>query len=115
MTFALYMDVHVSKAITTGLRQRGVVVMTAQEDGTARLTDPDLLDRSSALGHVLCTYDTDFLVEAARRQHAGETFAGVIHVRATTASVGKCIDDLELLAKANDPADMADRVEYVPL
>jgi hypothetical protein len=54
-------------------------------------------------------------VEAARRQHAGQTVAGVIHVRATKASISKCIDDLELIAKANDPPDVVDRVEYVPL
>jgi hypothetical protein len=115
MTIALYMDVHVHKAITDALRQRGVNVKTAQEDGTDILPDPDLLDRSTALGYALCTYDADFLVEAARRQHTGETFAGLIHVHFTKSSIGKCIDDLELLAKANDPPDMLNHVEYVPL
>lgn len=30
MTVALYMDVHVDRAITIGLRRRGVDVLTAQ-------------------------------------------------------------------------------------
>ena len=33
MTVALYMDVRVHRAITTGLRLRDVDVLTAQEDG----------------------------------------------------------------------------------
>ena len=40
----LYMDVHVPLPITVGLRLRGVEVITAQEDGTARFPDPDLLE-----------------------------------------------------------------------
>ena len=46
MSVALYMDVHVRRAITEALRLRGVDVLTAQEDAAARLTDPDLLDRA---------------------------------------------------------------------
>jgi len=36
MAIALYMDVHIPKAITVGLRLRGVEVLTAQEDGRKR-------------------------------------------------------------------------------
>ena len=43
MPIALYMDVHVLRAITLELRLRGVDVITSQEDSTARLPDPDLL------------------------------------------------------------------------
>jgi hypothetical protein len=50
MSVALYMDVHVPKAITVGLRLRHVDVLTAQEDGTTTLSDTALLDRSSGLG-----------------------------------------------------------------
>ena len=71
MSLALYTDVHVKRAVTNGLRLRGVDVLTAQEDGTARLSDPDLLDRATALGRVVFTQDEDFLAEAARRQAAG--------------------------------------------
>jgi len=52
---ALYMDVQVPAAITRGLRRRGVDVLTAQEDGTARLKDPALLDRATVLGRIIFT------------------------------------------------------------
>lgn len=49
MALTLYMDVHVPRAITNGLRRRGVQVVTAQEDGTAEFDDPPLLDRATEL------------------------------------------------------------------
>ena len=53
MGVELYMDVHVRREITVGLRTRGVDVLTAQEDGAAALDDPLLLDRATSLGRVL--------------------------------------------------------------
>ena len=72
------MDVHVPRAITQGLRLRGIDVLTAQQDGARRLSDSELLDRSNSLGRVLFTRDADLLAEARRRQREGHGFAGVI-------------------------------------
>lgn len=115
MPLALYMDVHVPRAITSGLRRRGVEVLMAQEDGTAELDDPSLLDRAAELGRPLYAHDDDLLIEARRRQQAGETFAGVIYSHQLRSPVGRCVDDLELIAKTFDPADLANRVEFIPL
>lgn len=49
MGVALYMDEHVHRAITTGLRLRGVDVLTAQEDNRGNTPDPVLLDRATEL------------------------------------------------------------------
>jgi hypothetical protein len=86
------MDANVHSGITAGVRKRGVTAITAQEDGADQLPDPDLLNRSTALGYVLFTHDSDFLAEAARRQRAGETFAGVAYAHSAKIPVGKCID-----------------------
>jgi hypothetical protein len=56
------MDVHVKAAITAGLRQRGIDVLTAQEDGANRLDDDRLLERATALQRVLFSQDDDLLV-----------------------------------------------------
>jgi predicted nuclease of predicted toxin-antitoxin system len=64
---ALYLDVHIPRAITNGLRRRGMEVITAQEDGTAELDDPPLLDRATELNRPLYTQDDDLLAEARRR------------------------------------------------
>ena len=115
MPLYLYMDVQVQKAITTGLRRRGVDVLTAQEDGAATWSDRELLDRATQLGRVLFTRDDDFLMEAAHHQASGVPFAGVIYAHQTRVTIGTCIDDLELLAKVYEPSDIAQRVEYLPL
>jgi predicted nuclease of predicted toxin-antitoxin system len=74
------MDHHVPRPITSGLRLRGVDVLTAAEDGADRLADTDLLDRATTLGRVLFSQDDDLLVEASRRQTAGIPFCGVIYI-----------------------------------
>jgi predicted nuclease of predicted toxin-antitoxin system len=111
----LYVDAHVQTGITAALRQRGITVLTAQEDGTDAWADPDLLDRATSLGYVLFTRDADFLIEAARRQTAGIPFSGVVYAHQLHVPLRQCIDDLELIAKAFDPPDMLNRVEYLPL
>jgi len=64
---------------------------------------------------VLFTQDEDFLREAIRRQRTAQEFAGVIYAHQLRVNVGLCIHDLELLAKIYDPADMANRIEYLPV
>ena len=109
------MDVHVSAAITEGLRLREVNVLTAQENEGRRLLDPALLDRATALGRVLFTQDEDLLREAAERQRRGVAFAGLIYGHQLKVTIGQCIRDLELIAKTSEPEDCANRVEYLPL
>jgi predicted nuclease of predicted toxin-antitoxin system len=70
----LYMDVHVRRAVTEGLRLRKVDVLTAQDDESAKLDDPELLDRATELGRILFSQDDDLLREAKRRQQSGELF-----------------------------------------
>ena len=75
MTLAFYMDAHVQAGITQGLRRRGIDVLTAQEDGADRLSDPDLLSRATALGRVLFSRDED-LLRARHLQFLEQTVGG---------------------------------------
>ena len=109
------MDVHVPRPITRRLRKLGVDVVTSQEDGTARWSDSDLLTRATELNKVLFSQDEDLLVEAARRQSLGIVFNGVIYAPQLALTIGQLIEQLELLAKAGDPADFANRVQYLAL
>lgn len=109
------MDVHVRRAVTDGLRLRGVDVLTAQEDGTIELADPELLDRATELGQVLFSQDDDLLREANKRQQTGEYFAGVIYAHQLNITIGRCIDDLELIAKATDLEECTNNTIYLPL
>src|SRR5205823_1511231 len=100
-----YMDVHIHRAITEGLRLRGVDVLTAQEDGRGKDLDPNLLNRATTLHRLLFTNDDDFLTEAAQRQQTGEPFSGVVYVHQLKLGVGPCIEQLEVIAKLGEPAE----------
>jgi rRNA-processing protein FCF1 len=115
MAIALYMDVHVHRAITTGLRLRDVDVLTAQEDGHRTADDDRLLDRATELRRVLFTQDEDLLAEAKRRQVEDIHFAGVIYAHQLRITIGRCVNDLELITKLGEPEELANRVEYLPL
>lgn len=115
MSLGLYTDVHVRRAIVVALRVRGVDVLTAQADGAAEFEDSDLLNRASGIGRILFTQDEDLLREATVRQRSGIPFGGVIYAHQLRVSIGKCISDLELIAKVCEPAEFASRVEHLPL
>lgn len=89
MPVTLYMDAHIPRAITTGLRLRSVDVLTAHEDGAALLSDAELMDRATA--------------------------SGLIYAHPLQISIGQTIKDLELIAKAAELDDLRSRVEFLPL
>ena len=107
------MDEHVPRAITEGLRLRGVDVLTAQEDNRRRASDSELLDRATELGRIL--QDSDLLREATRRQRAGEFFTGIIFAHPLKVTIGECIEDLMLLATVGEPEDFANQIIFLPL
>ncbi len=115
MTLRLYMDHHVPRAVTAGLRVRGIDILTAEEDGAATLPDPALLDRATELGRVLFTQDRGFLAECARRQAQGRPFGGVIYAHQLLVPIGSCIADLELIPLAGTPNDLHSMVLHLPL
>jgi hypothetical protein len=115
MPIAFYMDHHVPRTITLGLRPRGVEVLTAYEDGASELDDAALLDRAGFLQRVLFTRDDDLLAEARGRQRAGVPFSGVIYAHQLRVSIGTCVRDLELVAKAGDPEELMNAILFLPL
>lgn len=115
MTLAFYMDVHVPGSITNGLRLRSIDILTAQEDGFDDAPDDELLNRATAMGRVLVTYDHDFLIETHERQLAGINFAGIIFSHQEQVELGRWIDEMELIAVCFKPDEIRNRVEYLPL
>jgi hypothetical protein len=108
------MDHHVAFAITEGLRQRGVDVVTAGEDGASEFDDNSLLDRTTSLGRVLFSQDEDLLVIADERVRLQREFSGVIYGHQMAISIGQAVRDLEMIAKILEPHDMRNRVEFIP-
>lgn len=114
MAVAFYMDVHVPQAITEQLRRRGVDVLSAIEDGTTELPDDELLERASQLGRVLFTQDIRFRVMAQDWRGQERQFAGLIFGHQLGGTIGQFVKDLELIAKASEPDEWMNTVEYIP-
>jgi hypothetical protein len=109
------MDVHVPMAVTEALRRRGLDILTSQEDRTAREDDERLLARATELGRVLFSQDKDFLRIAAEWQRQGLFFPGIVFAAQEGVSIGRLVEDLELLLTCCEPGDLQDRVTYLPL
>ena len=115
MSVALYMDEHVPRIITRALRQLDVDVLTTQEDGRARTRELVLLDRVQEVSRVVVTQDTDFHAIAAQRQQEYQTFAVIIFAPQNNSANGLYINDLTLIALADDTPRYASRVQFLPL
>ena len=115
MALPVYMDVHVPAAITWGLRRHGIDVLTSQEDGTSRAADEVLLERATQLGRILFSQDTDLLAIAQSWQSTGREFGGLFFAHQEGASIGRLIEDIELLAKCATREELANTVTYLPL
>lgn len=115
MPLALYMDHNVPQAITYGLRLRDVDVLTAYGDGARELDDGALLDRATDLKRALFTQDDDLLTEGARRQRENVLFGGVIYAHQLRITIGRCVQDLEVLAKVGNSDDVLNEIIFLPL
>lgn len=109
------MDHHVPRAITLGLRLRGIDVLTASEDAASGMDDSTLLDRAGERGQVLFTRDDGLVAEARRRQRAGIPFRGIVYAHQLQVSIGRCVQDLEVIAKAGEPEDVVNGIVFLPL
>ena len=103
-----YVDEHVPSAVTTGLRLRGVDVLTAQEAGLLKASDETHLVLATSQGRVVFTQDVDFLrLHAAGISHAGIAYA---HQQ---VPIGHIVRGLMLIYQVLEPKDMQNHVEFL--
>ncbi|MCI0683840.1 MAG: DUF5615 family PIN-like protein [Gemmataceae bacterium] len=115
MAIGLYFDVHVDHAIAAQLRLRQVDVVTAQDDGADHFTDDVLLERASTMHRPLVTHDIRFRAMAEDWQRLGRPFCGLIFAHLMQVSIGRCVKELELIAKATDAQDWTSAVMRLPI
>lgn len=115
MALGLYMDVHVPAAITASLRRRGIDVLTCQDDSMRQADDENLLRRATQLRRIMVSQDEDFLSIASVWQKAGWEFFGLVFAPQRGASIGRYIDDLDLIATCCTAEEIASSVFCLPL
>ena len=114
MAVQLYLDVHVDKAIHDQLRLRGVDVLRAQDNDAAEMADEELLQHATNLGRIIFTQDIRFRAMAEDWQRQGKAFSGLAFGNQLGVTIGTYVKDLELIAKATDPAEWENLVQYLP-
>ena len=108
-TIRFHLDEHCDPAIAAGLRRQGIDVTTTPEAGLIGATDEQQVAYALPAGRVLFTSDRDYL-----RLHArGEPHAGIAYCHQQTRNIGEIIDGLILIWEVFEPAEMANRVEYL--
>lgn len=92
-----------------------MLLVAATEEGHERKSDEELLSIATASGRVLVTQDIRLRLLAEEWQRTKQPFAGLILAHQRRVSFGELVADLELAAKATDPAFWFNRVEQLPL
>jgi hypothetical protein len=109
----LYADECVDGRVVTGLRRRGVDVVTAHEEGLLSASDQRHMERASELGRPVVSADQDFLAIVHDLLTRGLRFPGLLYIQPGT-SVGDAIRAIADAAQILDPADMESWVEWIP-
>jgi len=103
-----YLDEHVAEAVATGLRNRGIDVLTLSDAEMLGASDREHLSYAYEEGRVLVTYDDDFLRLADQtEEHAGVAFAP------QGRSVGELVRGLTLIAEEMEAEEMEGHVEFL--
>jgi len=103
-----YMDEHVAKAVTKGLRQRGVNVIVPKEVELLAASDEKHWEFSQTESRVLFTQDDDFL----RLASEGFLHPGIVYASQHTP-LRNIISGLMLIYQVLDAEEMQNHVEYL--
>jgi len=103
-----YLDEHVSSAVATGLRQRGVDVLTTVQAGMLSASDEEHLARAAKERRVIFTQDHHSLgLHATGVEHAGIAYAP------QSKGIGQIVTGLMLIHQALTTEEMKGHLEYL--
>ena len=108
---AYYMDENMLWVITNGVRDRGIDVLTVQEDGLSGLDDQEIFKRSITLERVLVSFDQDLITEAQQYQAIRAHFKGLIFIQLHKASLGKFITEFELISLTSQTTEYRNQIQ----
>lgn len=108
-----FADHHLKAAIVSGLRRRGMDVVTARDRGLSTTDDDILLATATAEGRLMLTNDTDFLVLDSQWQAAGKSHAGIVYWHQDKCPIGEAIRRVLGYASSTSSADAANIVKFL--
>ncbi len=115
MTWPLYMDHHVPRAVTSALRRRGYDVQTAAEDEAEEEDDAILLERATQQGRIFVTQDRDLLSLAEQWRTENRPFFGVVYSPQQRLTYSELIEWLELVASVLREDEVENQIIFLPM
>ncbi len=106
--FALQCDEHIDYAIVRGLRLRGIVVFSCEEQGLKGLSDTALLSFCNSEGRILLTADRHF------PQLRDTEHPGIIFITAHNATASNVIHAVTDLLTTTPESSFCNAIFYVP-
>jgi predicted nuclease of predicted toxin-antitoxin system len=103
-----YMDEHIARAVTRGLRHRGVDVIVPKEVDLLGASDEKHWEFAQTEGRVIFTQDDDFLRLASH----GFPHAGIVYAPQHTA-INKIISGLMLIHQVLCREEMQNHIEFI--
>jgi uncharacterized protein DUF5615 len=101
-------------ALMSGLRARGVNLLTASEAGTRKIEDDQQLEFASAQGRVLYTFNiSDFYQLHTAWAIQGKNHAGIIFAPQQRYSIGEQMRRLLKLIRLRSAEEMINNVEFL--
>jgi hypothetical protein len=103
-----------AQALVTGLRARGVDVLTVGEEARTKLEDDEQLEFATSLGRVLYTFNTsDFYRLHTEWLTQGKAHAGIAFAPQQRYAVGEQIRRLLKLMRVRSAEEMVGNVEFL--
>jgi predicted nuclease of predicted toxin-antitoxin system len=93
----LVADMDIAAPVVYFLREQGVDILSAREEGWGSLTDSEILAQAHAMERFVLTHDSDFGTLAV---HRGESITGILYLRPGGRPPAEVIADVQALLDA---------------
>lgn len=103
-----YADENISKAIISGIRRRGISIISTPEADNLGISDEEHFQYASKNQYVLLTRDDDFLKLASTADH----HAGIAYAR-MGITVGQIISAILLVSETMDQNSIQNQIMYL--
>ncbi len=106
MSITIQADEHIKKAISDGIKRRGVELYTVEEEKIKGESDEDLLQFAEKENRVILTNDSDFLEV--------DLHPGILYITSQYAPIGDVVREVVRHVDQYTKEEFQDTIFYIP-